>query len=86
MANSTALNDGVNDTKWSPLSSLSLIFDTEEPFGFQEKLAILLFEELLLTIQKKDGQLLIELDGTTRRYLTHVLHLQRRVLFNPLDT
>ena len=74
IANSTASNDGVNDTKWSPLSSLSLTFDTQEPLGFQEKLAILLFQELLLTIKRKDGQLSIELDGTTKRYLTNVFH------------
>ena len=75
-ANSTASNDGVNDTKWSPLSSLSLIFDTQEPLGFQEKLAILLFQELLLTIKKTDGQLSIELNGTTKRYLTNSAYLK----------
>ena len=74
-ANSTASNDGVNDTKWSPLSSLSLIFDTQEPLGLEEKLAILLFQELLLTIKKKDGQLSIELDGTTKRYLIPLTYM-----------
>ena len=86
IANSTASNDGVNDTKWSPLSSLSLIFDTQEPLGFQEKLAILLFQELLLTIKKKDGQLSIELDGTTKRYLTNSAYINGSFISIPRCT